>query len=74
MKKFVILFILALATINASAVDRSHYHNDRGNNPSFNSGSSNTPSVGAPLDGFLLLGLGAAGVAYYAGKKKNQEK
>jgi hypothetical protein len=66
MKKvaFLVLMLLAVAPAAIKAVapdDPSHYRDPH-------------TTVGAPVDGFLLLGLGAAGVAYYASKKRNTAK
>ncbi|HNW56123.1 MAG TPA: hypothetical protein PKM69_00010 [Bacteroidales bacterium] len=67
MKKVALLALMLMIAAPASLKaitpgdDASHYRNPH-------------VSVGAPLDGLLLLGLGAAGLAYYAGKKKNAVK
>jgi hypothetical protein len=66
MKKvaLLVLMLMVAATASLRAIspsDASHYRDPH-------------VSVGAPLDSLLLLGLGAAGVAYYAGKKKNAVK
>jgi len=78
MKKTVILSILFLlvTTFYLNAQDRRQTRNNnagRGNNSHGSGfGHSNKPTVGAPLDGGLLLVLGGAGVAYYAARKKKQ--
>lgn len=45
-------------------------HQSHGNGNGY--GHSGKPTVGAPLDGGLLLVLGGAGVAYFAARKKKE--
>jgi hypothetical protein len=65
MKKvaFLALMLMAAAPTAVNAVtpnDPSHYRDPH--------------TVGAPLDGGLLLILGSAGVAYYASRKQKSKK
>lgn len=65
MKKvaFMVLLLMVTATAAVKAVapnDPSHYREPH--------------TVGAPLDGGLLLILGSAGVAYYASRKQKSRK
>jgi len=65
MKKvaFLVFMIMAIASSTANAVtpnDPSHYRDPH--------------TVGAPLDGGLLLILGSVGVAYYASRKQKSKK
>jgi hypothetical protein len=66
LKLFLIILLLAgVFSVNAMGMDgRSHQNQNRGR--------QHHGSVGAPLDGGLLTVLGAAGIAYYAAKKKNK--
>jgi|WetSurMetagenome_2_1015567.scaffolds.fasta_scaffold132647_1 hypothetical protein len=65
MKKvaFLVLMLMTVTTTAVKAVspnDPSHYRDPH--------------TVGAPLDGGLLLILGSAGVAYYASRKQKSKK
>jgi hypothetical protein len=63
MKKLLVTSVLILFVIMSSA-------DLKGMEPFRPPKDSNPGAVGVPLDGALLAVLGAAGVAYFAGKKK----
>jgi hypothetical protein len=81
MKKTAILSILLFVTtefyVNAqerhatgTGYNNGNGHNSHGNGNGY--GHTGKATVGAPLDGGLLLVLGGAGVAYFAARKKRE--
>jgi hypothetical protein len=88
MKKTAILSILLFVTtafyVNAqerhatgTGYNNGNGHNSHGNGNGNGNGNGHTgkpgkATVGAPLDGGLLLVLGGAGVAYFAARKKRE--
>ena len=69
MKKITI-FLLLLFLVTVFSVDAMSMGGR--SNQNHNPGRQHNGSVGAPLDGGLLTVLGAAGIAYYAAKKKKK--
>jgi hypothetical protein len=75
MKKIIILSFLIIL-VSAISIDAMGMQNIRPNhrhNNGYNNGGGSHGCVGAPLDGGLLVVLGAAGVAYVAARKKKKD-
>jgi hypothetical protein len=80
MKKIITLLFLVMLvsafSIDAMGMQNSRpkiRHNNGQNNNGHNNGGGSNGSVGAPLDGGLLVVLGAAGVAYVAARRKKKD-
>jgi len=63
-------FIVSMASANAMSPKPNRWHHQRHPRPAHHNGCR---PVGAPLDGGLLVALGAAGFGFYVIKKKKQE-
>jgi hypothetical protein len=61
--KFFLILVLFISTLSADAMAKVNPRN-----------KSRKPTIGAPLDGGLLIALGAAGAGYYSFRKNKKSK
>lgn len=73
MKTFKILAILLFLSLATSA-EASNHPRFRNHKHHYNSTQPKSATVGAPLDGGILAILGAAGVAYFAARKRKKNE